>query len=261
MESKPINIAYPKDDMILPPEKTWEEVGGKDFRTSYTQVPINPALVITDSKMAKKFDEDILYEKRALYVYNMRRGMSFLMDVKKCDPKLLEKTQEKKDAEEGDDEEALTSKAKRKKDKKAKKAEHQAEEAAKISGEEDKKSEETKQKIKKKGVIPVPEEKIPDVFMIARRGLEKFFDVVPAHFEDPFKLPNDDNKANYIFYPAQKQIEQGYKIELYASRKANGENAQVAYLPSLGYWVIGSKNVSMPIRDEKDLEIYSKYFS
>eukprot|EP01022_Parablepharisma_sp_SALTPOND_P006911 TRINITY_DN127_c0_g1_i1.p1 TRINITY_DN127_c0_g1~~TRINITY_DN127_c0_g1_i1.p1 ORF type:complete len:483 (-),score=52.86 TRINITY_DN127_c0_g1_i1:2247-3695(-) len=236
MEPKATVISYPDPTVLLPPEKAWELFANKDFRVTATQLPFNPALVLCDVRMAKRFQEDTLYEKKPKYMYNLRRGMSFIMDLNKCDPKLLEKSAEKEEESEG----ALPEETKGKKGKQKKKPSPAVKE-------------------EKKALPPLPKvlpEQIPDVFMIARKGLQKFFDVTPHYLEEPFKLPNNDNKANYIFWPLEKQLQEGAKIEICATRKANGENAQVSYLPSLGMWCIGSKNVSICIRDEKDLEYF-----
>ncbi|KRX07591.1 hypothetical protein PPERSA_11140 [Pseudocohnilembus persalinus] len=48
----------------------------------------------------------------------------------------------------------------------------------------------------------------------------------------------------------------GDKVVVYKSEKANGENAQISYIKELDSFVVCSKNVSMIVRNEKDIEFY-----
>jgi hypothetical protein len=48
-------------------------------------------------------------------------------------------------------------------------------------------------------------------------------------------------------------------IYVYSTQKANGENIQISYLIEFKAWIIGSKNVSMLLRDENDLNFYRDY--
>jgi len=189
-------ISYPDESVLLTPEKAWELFNTSDFRITTSRIPFEPSLIICDIRIAKRMSEDKLYETKPSYLYNLRRGISFIISKDKCDKKLLEEN------------ELL--------------------------------------------------EGYKNVFIIARKGLHKFFDITPEYLDEPFKLPNRDNKANYIFWPLKHCFEKDGKVEIYSTRKANGENAQVSYNSLLGMWCIASKNVALCVRDIKDLAMYSE---
>lgn len=46
------------------------------------------------------------------------------------------------------------------------------------------------------------------------------------------------------------------KVHIYRLNKANGENAQVSYYPQTDEWIISSKNVSIMIKEMKDVKNY-----
>eukprot|EP00826_Nyctotherus_ovalis_P051642 TRINITY_DN6460_c0_g2_i1.p1 TRINITY_DN6460_c0_g2~~TRINITY_DN6460_c0_g2_i1.p1 ORF type:complete len:389 (+),score=67.02 TRINITY_DN6460_c0_g2_i1:165-1331(+) len=195
-------ISYPDESVLLSPEKAWELFNEADFRITPSRVPFEPNLILCDVKVGKKLSEDKLYETNPSYLYNLRRGLSFLISADKCDKTLLASlSEEQKDP--------------------SKPAEHKS------------------------------------LFMIARKGLHKFFDLTPEYLDDPFPLPNKDNKANYIFWSVGQCLSKGGEVEVFSTRKANGENAQVSYLGALGVWCIASKNVALCIRDVKDLSLYT----
>lgn len=47
-------------------------------------------------------------------------------------------------------------------------------------------------------------------------------------------------------------------MHLYSLFKENGEHCQVGYLAEVDMWLMASKNVTIVIKDEKDLEAYQK---
>jgi len=90
---------------------------------------------------------------------------------------------------------------------------------------------------------------------IIRKGLQKFFDLEPEALETH---PGNKNTINYLWHPIKKHIEQGNAIEVYETRKANGENAQISFYPPLNTWCISSKNVSLLARSSEDLNNYKR---
>lgn len=46
------------------------------------------------------------------------------------------------------------------------------------------------------------------------------------------------------------------KVHIYRLNKANGENAQVSFYPQTDEWIISSKNVSIMIKEMKDVKNY-----
>lgn len=195
-------ISYPDESVLLSPEKAWELFSNPDFRITPSRVPFEPDLILCDVKVGKKLSEDKLYETNPSYLYNLRRGLSFLMSADKCDKKLLDSLSE----------------------------EHK---------------------------VPSKSAGRKSLFAVARKGLHKFFDLTPEYLDDPFPLPNKDNKANYIFWCVGQCLGRGGEVEVFSTRKANGENAQVSFLGALGVWCIASKNVALCIRDAKDLLLYT----
>lgn len=91
---------------------------------------------------------------------------------------------------------------------------------------------------------------------IIRKGLQKFFDLEPATLDGPLKLPSSNNLTNYLYFPLVQHFNTGSKIEVFLTRKANGENAQISYSPIFDSWVIASKNVSLLARTFADLKFY-----
>ena len=91
--------------------------------------------------------------------------------------------------------------------------------------------------------------------MIARKGLIKFFDI------DPESLIIDENKVykspqDYIINPVLKVFREKEEIEIFCTRKANGENAQISYIRAYNGWICGSKNVGVIIQEMNDLRKY-----
>jgi hypothetical protein len=83
----------------------------------------------------------------------------------------------------------------------------------------------------------------------ARKGIIKFFD-----YKKDFS--NDKHGAIRTLLPIKKAFEDGHKLKVYLTDKANGENVQIAYEELNGTWIIGSKNVSIIVRDRNDITWY-----
>jgi len=100
---------------------------------------------------------------------------------------------------------------------------------------------------------------------ILRRGLQKFFDMRQEYFEvldgtkelKELKIKQvEKDLYHVIFDEVTTVLDNGGKIVVYKTEKANGENAQVTYNTKLEAWVVASKNVAILIRNEDDLEAY-----
>ncbi len=82
---------------------------------------------------------------------------------------------------------------------------------------------------------------------IGRIGLIKFFD---------YKKKYDENEILLEQRVLDKVKESNLPLIAYLTEKANGENFQVSYNTEFQCWIIGSKNVTLAAKDEKDLEFY-----
>lgn len=107
----------------------------------------------------------------------------------------------------------------------------------------------------------------------ARRGMEKFFDIKLEFLQQNKSLGTQGSffgnspmrQAGYqeavrktIFHEIEESIlHSGASIDIYRLSKANGENAQVSYFPSLDSWIVSSKNVTVAVRDKEDLKCYN----
>ncbi|CAD8160913.1 unnamed protein product [Paramecium octaurelia] len=95
---------------------------------------------------------------------------------------------------------------------------------------------------------------------LLRKGQKKFFDL---YFEDIQGKGGDFcNKINYYnIGRAQELASQNKQLKIYVSEKANGENCQISYCKDIDGWSISSKNKTLVIRNENDLEAqcYQKY--
>ena len=100
---------------------------------------------------------------------------------------------------------------------------------------------------------------------ICRRGLEKFFDLKSEYIlklEGTFdksinKLTKEELKLyDVILEEVEKTLDQGGKVIIYKTEKANGENAQVSYNAEFDAWVIASKNVTTLVRNRADIDHY-----
>jgi hypothetical protein len=104
----------------------------------------------------------------------------------------------------------------------------------------------------------------------ARRGLRKFYDLYPEYLE--YNLGNlttldgkigvkepAENKSIHkkIFSNLKELLDLGSEtVTLIETNKANGENAQISWVPELEVWSIGSKNVTMLLRTSDDVSLY-----
>jgi hypothetical protein len=86
-------------------------------------------------------------------------------------------------------------------------------------------------------------------YKMVRKGIIKFFDY-QSDFSKKRKI------AKRLLNPIMSAFKGGKKIRIYLTEKANGENLQIAYEPYYGGWIIGSKNVSIIVRDQSDLDWY-----
>jgi len=101
---------------------------------------------------------------------------------------------------------------------------------------------------------------------ICRRGLQKFFDlrheyldILDGKASEAYISKDDQKLYKVIFDEVQGVLKRGGKITVYKTEKANGENAQVSYSPKYRAWVVASKNVSILVRNNKDISEYRKY--
>lgn len=100
---------------------------------------------------------------------------------------------------------------------------------------------------------------------ILRRGLQKFFDMRQEYFEvidgtvelEALKIKQVEKDLYHVILDEVLTVlDNGGKVVVYKTEKANGENAQVTYNPILDAWVCASKNVAIAIRNQDDLEAY-----
>ncbi len=320
--------AYPNDGLLMGPEGAWKlfcfgsTPGGsgrrskRTFKLSEKNLPFEPHLVLCDIKMAMKFGEDAVFESSPSVMYNMRRGLSYLMtdigarkreviaqapnpvqELKKQvvareqDRKLKPKKKGRRNVEAEEDEigaeveeaglplgknpwmlEEEETKGEPEEEKEVKPRSTLTETEKPLMAErkplaKPEPSQPSTEEEKKKEPPPSPKGKLPSpapkksgpLFLVSRKGLRKFFDIDPACFEPDFHLPRRDNKINYLLGPVERNLAAGIRVEVFATRKANGENAQVSYLPQVGLWGIASKNVSICARTEADLPSFARY--
>eukprot|EP01022_Parablepharisma_sp_SALTPOND_P005138 TRINITY_DN121771_c0_g1_i1.p1 TRINITY_DN121771_c0_g1~~TRINITY_DN121771_c0_g1_i1.p1 ORF type:complete len:763 (-),score=101.55 TRINITY_DN121771_c0_g1_i1:73-2292(-) len=257
-------IAYPNGKVLLTPKKAWKLfcIGpekGKSlspFKVVEARVPFSKELIICDIKMADPEAEDEIFEQNPLCLYNLRRGLSYLMTddvfINRFD--LEEEEEEKKETR-------LTRKTTRRFPGRGavvyrKKVKPPVEEAREPEIPSTTSKEYPMENVQSITLGPKEEEKAASLFLVARKGLYKFFDISPEWFAPSLTLPHDDNKANYLFWPLSKHLEKGGKIELVATRKINGENAQVSYISSLDLWCVASKNVTLCAKVKEDVGLY-----
>lgn len=98
--------------------------------------------------------------------------------------------------------------------------------------------------------------------LIARKGLNKFFDIIPefilakTRYNESDLEPMKANIKNYMLAPVKKAILEGNKIEVLKTLKANGENCQISWNKELETWIIASKNVGLAVTCEEDINDY-----
>lgn len=86
-------------------------------------------------------------------------------------------------------------------------------------------------------------------YNIARSGLVKFFDYKKTY------PPNEKSMHRRVCLPMQSSQK---KLSVYLTEKANGENFQVSYNSQFECFIVGSKNVTIAVRNEEDIEWYIK---
>ncbi|CAI2366007.1 unnamed protein product [Moneuplotes crassus] len=110
--------------------------------------------------------------------------------------------------------------------------------------------------------------------IVGRKGMIKFYDIYREMLEEgseekqvtkkdgKSRLVEDKKKSftqmNVTLAGPYKSFEDGYKVEMVKTLKANGENAQVSWNSQLGLWVFCSKNVAMLAKSRDDLEAYDQ---
>lgn len=86
-------------------------------------------------------------------------------------------------------------------------------------------------------------------YHIARAGLVKFFDY-KKHYDSKEKA-----MKRRVTLP---MVESKKKQSVYLTEKANGENFQVSYNKIYSCYIVGSKNVTIAIRNEEDIKWYEE---
>ena len=103
------------------------------------------------------------------------------------------------------------------------------------------------------------------VHVLGRRGLPKFFDIRHSHIKymtDPSTSLSQDHSHEYRVTLKEcveilKNNEDCRRcVDVYRTSKANGENCQVSYVQETDSWIVCSKNVSMLVQREEDMERY-----
>jgi energy-coupling factor transporter ATP-binding protein EcfA2 len=86
-------------------------------------------------------------------------------------------------------------------------------------------------------------------YKIARRGIIKFFDYQS-------KTSKKHKLMQRLINPIHMAFKCGNKIRIYYTEKANGENLQISFDNEFNAWIIGSKNVTIVVRDQNDIDWY-----
>jgi hypothetical protein len=88
----------------------------------------------------------------------------------------------------------------------------------------------------------------------------KFYDLAPEYLQSSAKLTYQHALVRkIIFEEVDRSINSGEtQLHLYSLFKENGEHCQVGYCGRLQRWLMASKNVTILVRDEGDLERYQK---
>ncbi len=100
---------------------------------------------------------------------------------------------------------------------------------------------------------------------LCRKGLMKFFDLhlsflsTSSNFSSSNFLHKDDLLIkDLIFSEIEVSFKEKKQVIVYKSEKANGTNAQIAYIAKIDAWLIASKNNSVVVRNEADIEGYEE---
>ncbi|KAL4510684.1 hypothetical protein ABPG72_004838 [Tetrahymena utriculariae] len=91
-----------------------------------------------------------------------------------------------------------------------------------------------------------------------RRGMRKFYDLIPEYFNEGKKLSGYHQKVKFLtLNDAKEKLDSGlFKVHLYNLFKENGEHCQISYLKRFDMWLIASKNVTILVRQREDAEKY-----
>lgn len=241
----------------------------------YTQTLLPNRMSLVDISLNPNgSNEDQEFLEKPFVLNNIRRGSSLLITLNKNYPLqdaefnhyLDQKTNFFSDSEtKSEEKEEKETKNFLKDEKKPKNKSKKNDQDIK-PGEKEKLSE---NKIKEK----IPKFSISDIQNAEwiRRGLKKFFDLSLDHLHSTGtpglekNYPKKNSKLKdqipitrkIIFNQIENSIADGHSIEVYQTEKANGENAQVGYSSKLGKWIISSKNCSIVVEDEREIEKYN----
>ena len=85
---------------------------------------------------------------------------------------------------------------------------------------------------------------------IARVGLKKFYDYKKTYNKNDL---TEQQMERRVLDPVKSST---HPLSVYLTEKANGENCQITYCGAFQCWIISSKNVSIAVRNENDIEWY-----
>lgn len=105
-------------------------------------------------------------------------------------------------------------------------------------------------------------DKKSDKTIWGRKGMQKFFDISLDWLDSNERAMHkrsqhsDEHAAlrETIIGPIEEAFRNGYSVQVLKTNKANGENCQISFSKFLGCWLICSKNVCMPCKDERDIK-------
>lgn len=104
------------------------------------------------------------------------------------------------------------------------------------------------------------EQQQPIDLFFCRRGMMKFYDMCPEYLQLGTRLTYQHQLyRNVIFQEVDEVLKVGGAVlHLYALFKENGEHCQIGYIAKLNMWLVASKNVTIILEKEEDLEVYQK---
>lgn len=88
----------------------------------------------------------------------------------------------------------------------------------------------------------------------------KFFDMSQEYLQLGAKLTYQHQLYRNVIFDEIDDILKvgGKKLHLYSLFKENGEHCQIGYVGRLDMWLVASKNVTIILKGEADLEAYHK---
>lgn len=118
----------------------------------------------------------------------------------------------------------------------------------------------------------VDNKKNPLVTFFGRKGLRKIFMINKKILDLNLESINNNEfeiksrkgdfeliKRDCIFNKIERTLKNSEsKIILWKASKENGENCQISWIENCKSWLIASKNVSILVRDKKDIELYNR---